>query len=152
MAGEPTGVVDVDRVADVVSRLRRALRRGARGSFPQEHLSVAQLELLHFVDDQPGARAGELAQALRLAPTTVSTLVSQLLDKKSIERVADPFDRRAWQLYATRGGRRELDRWQEANKQVLREAFYELSVADRRAVERALPALNRLAERLAQAG
>lgn len=98
----------VEEVAEVVSRLRRALRRGARVSFPQEQVSVAGLELLHFLAEQPGARAGELAHALRLAPTTVSTLVSQLLDKHAIERRADPADRRAWHLHLTATGAAQL--------------------------------------------
>ena len=50
MAGqEPVG----QELADIVSRLRRAIRRAARAADPALAFSVAQLELLHIVD-MPG--------------------------------------------------------------------------------------------------
>jgi DNA-binding MarR family transcriptional regulator len=68
-------------VADAVSRLRRAMRRAARaqgsGGLPGG-LSVAQLEFLSCLAENPGARPGQLARLLRLAPSSVATLVHAL--------------------------------------------------------------------------
>lgn len=81
----PAGVADPGglAVADVVSRLRRAMRRAARaqGSGGQPGrlpggLSVAQLEFLSCLAENPGARPGQLARLLRLAPSSVATLVN----------------------------------------------------------------------------
>jgi DNA-binding MarR family transcriptional regulator len=151
---------DLDTLADVVVRLRRALRRGVRAAIqseldPQgtgEHLPVAQIEVLQLLADRPGLRAGEVGDALLLAPTTVSTLVSALLAGALIERVPDPADRRAWQLRLTDAGGGELIRWQEANKRVLQEAFSHLTATDQRALHGALPALAKLVGHLDAAG
>jgi DNA-binding MarR family transcriptional regulator len=62
-------------VADMVARLRRAMRIAARVRQPGTSLSVAQLELLSIVEEHPGARPGDLAGLLHLAPNSVSTLV-----------------------------------------------------------------------------
>jgi MFS family permease len=51
-------------LADVVSRLRRAMRRAARAADPVTALSVAQLELLSCLAEHPGARPGQLAGLL----------------------------------------------------------------------------------------
>lgn len=137
---------DVDQLADVVPRLRRAMRRGARASASPQRLSVAQIEVLQHLTDAPGARAGELGRALRLAPATVSTLIGQLLAQKALDRRPDPHDRRAWQLHVTRSGSRLLARWQRANREVLAAALATLPDRDRRAIARALPALDRLVD------
>src|SRR5580698_9551929 len=59
-------------LADIVSRLRRAMRRAARAADPANALSVAQLELLSCLAERPGLRPGELARMLRLTETGVA--------------------------------------------------------------------------------
>src|SRR5438105_2492386 len=65
-------------LADIVSRLRRAMRRAARAADPALGLSVAQLELLSCITEHPGVRPGQLARMLRLAPSSVATLLGGL--------------------------------------------------------------------------
>jgi len=65
-------------LADIVSRLRRAMRRAARAADPALGLSVAQLELLSCITEHPGIRPGQLARMLRLAPSSVATLLGGL--------------------------------------------------------------------------
>ena len=65
-------------LADIVSRLRRAMRRAARAADPALGLSVAQLELLSCMAEHPGIRPSHLARMLRLAPSSVATLLSGL--------------------------------------------------------------------------
>ena len=57
-------------LADIVSRLRRAMRRAARAADPALGLSVAQLELLSCMAEHPGVRPSQLARMLRLAPSS----------------------------------------------------------------------------------
>ncbi len=87
MPPEPAaGAVEPDpaglALADAVSRLRRAMRRAARaygpgGALPGG-LSVAQLEFLSCLAENPAARPGQVARLLRLAPSSVATLVNGL--------------------------------------------------------------------------
>ena len=148
----PPPPAELEDLADLIARLRRALRRGARVYLPFETLSVAQVEVMQSLADAPGLRAGELSERLLLAPTTVSTLIGQLLAQKLVERRADLRDRRAWRLHLTRLGARQLGRWQSSNKSVLEEALAGLAAVDHRAIARALPALDRLVGQLDRGG
>lgn len=141
-------VPDHERLAATVTRLRRALRRGVRPEVPHETLPVAQIEVLQYLAETPGLRASDLTERMLLAPTTVSTLVGQLLTGRLVERRPDPADRRVWHLYLTAGGRGELTHWQESTAGVLRPALTALPAADRQAIRAALPALERLVDRL----
>jgi DNA-binding MarR family transcriptional regulator len=139
---------DLDALADVVTRLRRALRRVVRSDVPFEALPMAQIEVMQLLAERPGLRAGEVGEALLLAPTTVSTLVGALLTLDLIERQADPADRRAWRLLLTEDGEQRLADWQQSNRRVMRDAAAHLGVTDLQALRDALPALSRLAAHL----
>ena len=138
---------DLDALADTVTRLRRALRRLVRSELPFD-TPMAQIEVMQLLAERPGLRAGEVGEALMLAPTTVSTLVGALLAQDLIDRRADPSDRRAWQLHLTTAGRQQLADWQQSNRRVLREAASELDASDLRALREAVPALARLVAEL----
>jgi DNA-binding MarR family transcriptional regulator len=138
---------DLDALADVVTRLRRALRRLVRSELPFD-TPMAQIEVMQLLADRPGLRAGEVGEALMLAPTTVSTLVGALLAHDLIDRRADPSDRRAWQLHLTASGQQQLADWQQSNRRVLRDAASELDAADLRALHDAVPALAKLVAEL----
>ena len=91
-------------LADVISRLRRAMRRAARAADPVGKLSVAQLELLSCLAENPGARPGQLARMLRIAPSSEATLASGLRRAGLITRSPDPDDRRVRVLAITSAG------------------------------------------------
>jgi DNA-binding MarR family transcriptional regulator len=150
MAMPPPVPADLDLLADVVSRLRRALRRGVRADPELEAIPVAQIEVMQLLAEHPGLRAGTVGDRLLLAPTTVSTLVGALLAQELIERRADPADRRAWSLELTRAGEAALGRWQRSNQRVLHDALAQLGAADQRALRSALPALAKLVGHLDQ--
>lgn len=140
--------VDVRTLTDVVGRLRRALRRSIRSDFPWERLPMAQVELLHVLTEAGPARVGELARVQRLAPSTVSELVQQLIGDGFASRAPDPLDGRASVIQVTPRGIGELARWTEANEDRIGVALTSLSAADRNAIRRAVPALERLVQRL----
>ena len=139
-----TTPADLDALADAVTRLRRALRRVVRSDVPFEALSMAQIELMQLLAERPGLRAGEVGEALLLAPTTVSTLIGALLTQDLIERQADPNDRRAWRLLLTEDGQERLAEWQQSNRVVMREAAAHLSAKELQALRDAVPALSKL--------
>jgi DNA-binding MarR family transcriptional regulator len=142
-----SSAADLDALADVVTRLRRALRRLVRSEVPFD-TPMAQIEVMQLLADRPGLRAGEVGEALMLAPTTVSTLVGALLAHDLIDRRADPDDRRAWRLHLTAVGKQQLADWQQSNRRVLRDAAAALDASELRALRDAVPALAKLVAEL----
>jgi DNA-binding MarR family transcriptional regulator len=131
-------------LADVVSRLRRAMRRAARAADPATSLSVAQLEVLSCVAENPGLRPGELARALRLAPSSVATLLNGLGAAGLVARESLPADRRAVSLTLTADGTRAVTRWQEVNASIIAAALGSLPGGARQSLAAAVPALRDL--------
>ena len=121
------------------------MRRAARSADPGANLSVAQLELLSCLAENPGARPGQLARLLRIAPSSEATLASGLRRAGLITRSGGEQDRRTASLSLTAAGQAAVTRWQEVNERLLRAAITELAPASRDVVESALPALRDLA-------
>ena len=109
---------------------------------------MAQVELLQRLADEPGMRVSELAARHRLAPNTVSNLVQQMVQAGLVRRDVDARDRRAVTLAATAEGLRQLEGWSQANSRRIEAAMGALTVAERRAITGALPALSRLVRTL----
>jgi DNA-binding MarR family transcriptional regulator len=134
--------------ADLVARLRRAMRKAARANLPALPLSVAQLELLSLIEERPGSRPGELAQALRLAPNSVSTLANTLAAGGMLQRSASAADKRAVEYSLTPAGAGHVASWRHVNGESLATAIDALPARDREVLQRALPVLDRLVDLL----
>jgi DNA-binding MarR family transcriptional regulator len=132
-------------LADVVSRLRRAMRRAARAADLPPALSVAQYELLSCLAERPGARPGQLARQLRLAPSSVATLVNGLRTAGLVTRDTGAGDRRTASLRLTPAGDAAVTGWKSLNEELLRMALGSLPAASGEALRAALPALRELA-------
>lgn len=139
-------------LAELVARLRRALRSSVRSEIPWERLPMAQVELLQRLAEEPGIRVSALATRHRLAANTVSNLVQQMVQAGLVERQVDLTDRRAVTVAPTPSGLRHLRGWMQANSRRLDAALSELAAKDRRAITAALPALTRLVEHLEAQG
>jgi DNA-binding MarR family transcriptional regulator len=135
-------------LTEAVTRLRRALRASIRTEYPWETLPMAQVELLQVLAEHSPARISDLAMRQRLATSTVSGLIGQMITSELVARAVDPADRRASAVTLTEAGRAQLDAWTRAHEQRLDTAHAALDEADRTAVRDALPALFRLAEHL----
>lgn len=133
-------------VADTIARLRRAMRRAARAAHPDNPLSVAQLELLSAVADEPGVRPGLLARRLRLAPNSVTTLVNGLHAKGLITRSAGATDGRAVVLHLTDTGQRAVEKWKTTNAAIVHSALGALTPSQHQTLAEALPALRELTQ------
>jgi DNA-binding MarR family transcriptional regulator len=132
-------------LADVISRLRRAMRRAARATDPEMGLSVAQPELLSCRAEHPGARPGQLARLLRLAPSSEATLANGLRRAGLITRAGGEEDRRTASLRLTAAGEVAVGRWQRLNEELLRTALTALAQPTRGVLDAALPAPRELA-------
>ena len=93
----------------------------------------------------------ELADSEGINPTMLSRVVSGMVGKGLLERSADVEDRRAAWVSITSQGRRLTQRMKGERTAAVIEAMGELSADERRRIERALPGLEALAERLMEA-
>jgi DNA-binding MarR family transcriptional regulator len=123
--------------------MRRAARAQGSGGLPGG-LSVAQLEFLSALAETPGARPGQLARQLRLAPSSVATLVNSLTRAQLIERSGGVDDRRTAVLRLTGAGETVVASWQRVNAHILTVALASLEPASRDTLALALPALREL--------
>ena len=140
------------RVADellaALSAIRRATRRHSGRPAELSTLTTAQLELARVVRRNPGISTAGAAEAMRLAPNTVSTLIRDLASAGLLVRRTDPSDRRVARLELTESWKRKIDAWRDRRVTAVDDAIRRLSPVDRRRIERALPALERLAQEL----
>jgi len=134
-------------LADIVSRLRRAIRRAARAADPALGLSVAQLELLSCMAENPGVRPSQLARMLRLAPSSVATLLSGLQSAGYVRRTPaghDAGDRRTVNLDLSDQGLAAVTRWHRVNEEIIASALAVLPPRAQAALRDAAPALRDL--------
>jgi DNA-binding MarR family transcriptional regulator len=132
-------------LADAVAQLRRAMRRAYRAADPTTTLSVAQLEMLSCLAENPGARPGQLARMLRLAPSSVATLTHALRRADLVTRTGGEGDRRTACLRLTLAGEAAVIRWKVLNEDLLQTAFAALPEGSRGTIQAALGALTELA-------
>jgi DNA-binding MarR family transcriptional regulator len=131
-------------LADIVSRLRRAMRRAARAADPAIALPVAQLELLSCIAEQPGVRPSQLARLLRIAPSSVATLLNTLQGAGYVTRTGSQADRRTATLDLSDQGLAAVTRWQQVNEQIIGAALRSLPPRSQAALQHATAALRDL--------
>jgi DNA-binding MarR family transcriptional regulator len=124
-----------------VGAVRRVARRAVRGSAAAGALPPARSELL---------RLAAAAQELRLAPNSVSTMVSQLAAAGLLHRGRAEADGRSVRLTVTEAGAARVGQWRDIRAELAGRALDRLPQADREAIRAAVPALGRLAEQMAE--
>ena len=94
---------------DDLRRLLRESSKAMRASWVAEleplALSPFQWRTLRVVVETDGARPGQVAEQLRIAPRSATEAIDQLAAKGLVERRSDPSDRRATLVQATPEGR-----------------------------------------------
>lgn len=131
-----------------VGAIRRIARRAVRNSAHAEPLSPARSELLRLTARRPGLTVAEAAHELRLAPNSVSTMVSQLTAGGLLSRGRGAGDGRLVRLTVTDKGAARIAQWHDVRAELAGRALEGLSEPDRQAIRAAIPALVRLAERM----
>ncbi len=134
------------RLRATLGRLHRRLRPTAAGA--TAGLTPTRISLLNTIQRLGPVRLSELAAEEGINPTMLSRIVADLAAGGLIERVSDPLDRRAALVATTRMGKQLVARMRRERTDVLSVALSSLSPSERRALERALPALEALAEQL----
>lgn len=128
--------------------VRRVARRALRGSAAAGALPPARSELLRLAARRPGVGVADAAQELRLAPNSVSTMVSQLAAAGLLHRGRAEGDGRSVRLTVTEAGAARVGQWRDMRAELAGRALDQLSPDDRQAIRAAVPALGRLAEQM----
>lgn len=144
----PLDVTDAWQLTDAITRLRRILRSSVRSDLPWETLPMAHIELLQRLSEEPELGVSQLAARQRLAVTTVSTLVQQMVSSGTLSRASKDGDRRSVVLRVTALGDELLGAWKAANAERLGRALDRLPGSDHASLMAALPALVALAGHL----
>jgi DNA-binding MarR family transcriptional regulator len=130
-------------LADAVMRAAKRIRRGTFHQLAPLGINPSQgraLEVLargaHHGDRM--IRLNQLAERLRIAPRSVTTVVDALEAAGLVARVQDPQDRRAILLRLTEAGEQMVDRIGQVRQQVAEEYFGAVEPEDRAALLRLL--------------
>ncbi|MFG2439398.1 MarR family winged helix-turn-helix transcriptional regulator [Streptomyces sp. NPDC048508] len=137
-----------EALSDALAGLQRLIRRRLRGGTDGPRLRGAEIDLLRLVAERPGLGVSEAAKELYLAGNSVSTLVNQLVRDGYLIRETDPADRRAARLLTTPAADTRLRDWRQRRAVLVRRQVDRLDLAERAALEAALPALHQLAANL----
>jgi DNA-binding MarR family transcriptional regulator len=142
-AAEPAlpELIDVARLRTALLRLSRRLRRHEVAD-----LTPTQLSALSTVSRDGPLRLGDLAAAERIAPSTLTRLVSALEDRGLVARSPVAGDARAWLVSVTELGTVMLDRVRQETTSMLAENLLTLPADQLAALAAALPALEHLAD------
>ena len=88
----------------VLWALDHALTRASRRMERTLGITGPQRLVVRIVGQQPGISAGALARTLRVHPSTLTGVLRRLVERGTIERVADPRDARRALFRLTRAG------------------------------------------------
>jgi DNA-binding MarR family transcriptional regulator len=147
----PTAAPDIEtgtQLRAVIGRLSRRLRPTAAAI--EAGLTPTRVSVLLHVERAGPVRLSELGAAEGINPTMLSRVISHLVEAGLIERTSDEGDRRSAWATATAAGSRLAAQIRSERTDALNEALDQLSDGDRRRIEQALPALEALAEHLAE--
>ena len=140
----PDAVTDVaDQLRLSVTRLARRLRQETQGE-----LTPSLLSALHTVAGLGEATLGDLAEAERLQPSTVTVLAGRLEERGLITRQPDPSDRRVVRVRLSAEGRRLVERSRHRKTAYLARRLRSLPPDDLATLGRASALLDRLMEGL----
>jgi MarR family transcriptional regulator, organic hydroperoxide resistance regulator len=118
-------------ILDAFRTLVHALQVGSRSSEERVGLTGAQLFVLEKLRNTVGMTVNELATATHTHQSTVSVVVSRLVEKELVSRVRSPMDARVQQLSITKKGISKLDRAPATVQEQLVSALKKLPTSER---------------------
>ena len=134
------------RLRVAIARLSRRLRPTVAGA--GAGLTPTRISVLLTIVRSRQIRLAELADIEGLNPTMLSRVISDFVADGLVARTSDDGDRRAAWVTPTAAGRKLAERIRRERTAALNEALEGLPDDDRHLLERALPALEGLAEQL----
>lgn len=133
---------DGEDLGEQLLRVARHLRRAWMIDLSEHDLSPHEMRALRVAADRDEPpRLRDLADALRIAPRSVTDVVDALESKGLVERRPDPADRRASVVVVTDAGRRTRAAVHEARRRSVGGQMGALSAPQRAALADALTTL-----------
>jgi DNA-binding MarR family transcriptional regulator len=129
------------RLRLVVTRLARRLRQHSEAP-----LSPTQAAVLATIDRRGPLTLGELAEAERVQPPTITAAVDRLEQQGLVQRRRGPHDRRVVRVQVTADGGEVLDEARSRKSAYLEQRLRSLSARDRATLERAASILEGILE------
>lgn len=125
-------MTDTQRILDAVRKLVRLLRLADRAAQRDVGLSGAQLFVLHELGRTPELSLNDLAERTSTDQSSVSVVVTRLVEAGLVSRDRDPRDNRRLVLNLTRSGRTLLQKAPPVAQEQLIEIVERMPNADRR--------------------
>ncbi|HEY0933573.1 MAG TPA: MarR family transcriptional regulator [Trebonia sp.] len=144
----PAARIQAGELLAALGAVGRVARQAERAAAYAQPLPPARSELLRLAARRPGIGVAESAAELRLAPNSVSTMVSQLAEDGLLSRGRGETDGRSVRLTVTDAGAARIGRWRDIRRELAAQAVELLPAADRQALAAAVPALTRLAQQM----
>jgi DNA-binding MarR family transcriptional regulator len=133
--------LDTRAILDAVRRIVRTLHESSRAVERGLGVTGAQLFVLQKLAEAPGLSLNGLAEQTHTHQSSVSTVVSRLVDRGLVLRAPSAQDGRRLELRVSTEGRRLVARAPDAAQARLIQAIERLSAARRRTLARSLLAL-----------
>lgn len=121
-------------------RLSRRLRQEAAGE-----ITPSQLAALSTISRHGELSLGELANVERIAPPTMTRIVTRLEERGWLQRNVDSSDRRVTRVAVSENGQELLDETRTRRDAFLSARIQKLTADERSVLARAVPILERLA-------
>ncbi len=138
MGAHTSGEAEVQAVLDGVRRIVQALRASSRWAEQHVGLSGAQLFVLQKLAETPRVSVNELAARTHTHQSSVSTVVSRLVEQGLVRRIRSTTDARRAELSLAPRARRVVGRAPDVAQERLIHGIEGLSPARRQALARML--------------
>ncbi len=125
-------MTDSQRILDSIRRLVRLLRLTDRAIQSEVGLSGAQLFVLHELEKSPSLSLSELAERTRTDQSSVSVVISRLVDGGYVTRDRDRRDARRLVLNLTKTGRSVAEKTPPVAQEHIIEVLEQLPPNERR--------------------
>jgi DNA-binding MarR family transcriptional regulator len=125
-------MTDSQRILDSIRRLVRLLRLSDRAAQTEVGLSGAQLFVLQELFRSPSLSLNELAERTRTDQSSVSVVVTRLVDSGLVTRDRDTRDARRLVLNLTKSGRSAVQKAPGVAQERIIEIVEKLSAAERK--------------------
>jgi MarR family transcriptional regulator, lower aerobic nicotinate degradation pathway regulator len=125
-------LTDTQRILDSIRRLVRLLRLTDRATQSETGLSGAQLFVLHELSKTSGLSLSDLAERTLTDQSSVSVVVTRLVESGYVTRDRDKLDGRRLVLNLTKTGRAIADKSPTVAQEKIIDALEKISPAERR--------------------
>lgn len=126
-----------------IARVYWRMARLIGGALRTQNVTLAQFEILAILDAQQGISQQELAGHLLVTKGNVCTVISRMEESGLINRIPDPADGRAKQLFLTQAGRNLFRRVAPLVHGSVEEIFGNFNIGQQQELQQLLDQLER---------